>query len=76
MSESAAQEPYYTFEEWCNLPESVRAELYDGKISMMAFPTPAHQSISRELTLQIGGFLKGKPCTFFAAPIGVKLFDD
>jgi Uma2 family endonuclease len=41
---------------------------------MMSAPSVAHQAISRELLLQFGNFLKGKPCQVFAAPFDVRLF--
>jgi Uma2 family endonuclease len=34
----------------------------------------AHQAISGEVFLQIGNFLRGKPCRVFAAPLDVRLF--
>ena len=67
---------YYSFKEWSNLPNEIRTELYDGKIVMMSIPTPAHQMVSLRLALQVGGFLGGKPCEFFLAPIGVRLFEN
>jgi Uma2 family endonuclease len=40
----------------------------------MAAPSVSHQRISRELIIQIGNFLRGKPCEVFAAPFDVRLF--
>jgi len=67
---------YYSFENWCSLPNELRTELYDGKVSLMSMPSPAHQMLSLRLTLQVGSMLAGKSCQFFHAPIGVKLFSD
>jgi Uma2 family endonuclease len=41
---------------------------------MMPSPARIHQKISRELILQFGNFLKGKPCELYAAPFDVRLF--
>jgi Uma2 family endonuclease len=54
--------------------ESLRAEIIDGEIYMMAPPTRFHQDISGELHGQLWAFLKGKPCKVYPAPFGVRLF--
>ncbi|GHV32479.1 hypothetical protein FACS18949_03510 [Clostridia bacterium] len=64
---------YNAYEEYLALPEDVRAEFVNSRIIMMAQPTVVHQRIQRQLTLQLGGFLHGKHCELFTAPIGVHL---
>ena len=67
----------YTFADILEWPEDVRVELIDGEIYMMSPPpTTKHQEISMELSLQIGGYLKGKSCKVFHAPFGVRLFEE
>lgn len=56
--------------------ESERIELIDGKPYMMAPPKRMHQQISMELSRQFSNFLDGKPCKVFAAPFGVRPFEE
>jgi len=63
----------YTVEEYHTWSEDFRAELYDGELVVMEQPTRKHQGISRNLILQLGNFLKGKPCKLYHAPFGVRL---
>ena len=49
-------------------------ELIDGRIYMMAAPSVSHQRISREISLLLGGYLRGKACEMFVAPTDVVLF--
>ncbi|GHV88469.1 hypothetical protein AGMMS50267_08290 [Spirochaetia bacterium] len=65
---------YYTYADFLEWDESIRAEIIDGDIYMMATPLTEHQRILGELFLIIGNFLKGKPCRAFPAPFGVRLF--
>ena len=67
-------ERYYTFEDWLSWDESVRAEIIDGELVMMAPPVQKHQGVLGELHGQLWQFLKGKPCKVFPAPFGVRLF--
>jgi Uma2 family endonuclease len=67
-------EQYYTYADWLEFDEGVRAEIIDGVFYAMAPPSTVHQDIHRELFLQLGGFLKGKPCKVYSAPFGVRLF--
>jgi Uma2 family endonuclease len=64
----------YTYADMLEWDESIRAEIFDGEVYMMPPPARVHQEISRELLLQFGNFLKGKPCKVYAAPFGVRLF--
>lgn len=71
------QEKSYTYEDILNWPEDERVELIDGEPYMMApAPSPDHQSISWELVLQIGNYLKGKKCRAYHAPFDVRLFEE
>ena len=72
----ALKERYYTYEEWLSWDESVRAELYDGILVMLAQPSQRHQRILSELNGQLWQYLKGKPCEVYPAPFGVRLFEN
>jgi Uma2 family endonuclease len=65
---------YYTYADYLAWDTAERYEIIDGEAYMMSAPTVPHQTISRELLLQFGNFLKGKPCQVFAAPLDVRLF--
>jgi Uma2 family endonuclease len=68
------EDQYYTYAEWLEFDETIQAELIDGALYMMAPPATNHQDIHRELFLQLGNFLKGKPCKVYSAPFAVRLF--
>ena len=57
-----SQEQYYSYEEYINIDDENRYELTNGKLYMMSSPSNVHQSISTELLIQIGTFLRGKTC--------------
>ncbi|MDR2661586.1 MAG: Uma2 family endonuclease [Treponema sp.] len=65
---------YYTYADYLSWDTDKRYELINGEAYMMAAPSVAHQTISRELLGQFWNFLKGKPCEVFAAPLDVRLF--
>ncbi|MDR1305972.1 MAG: Uma2 family endonuclease [Treponema sp.] len=65
---------HYTYAEYLSWDTDKRCELINGEAWMMAAPSVAHQTISRELLGQFWNFLKGKPCEVFAAPLDVRLF--
>jgi Uma2 family endonuclease len=50
-----------------------RVEIIKGKVLKLAAPNVGHQNISLNLTLQIGIYLKHKPCQLFVAPFDVRL---
>lgn len=62
-----------TLSDWEALGEDVRAELIDGEIYNMAGPSANHQAILMFLSLEIGTYLRGKPCRVFPAPFDVYL---
>ncbi|RKO61884.1 Uma2 family endonuclease [Caldibacillus debilis] len=66
-----------TYKEYATWPEGKRCEVLDGKIiSMAPSPTPEHQSVSIQLSIEFGSYLRGKDCSVLAAPIDVYLFED
>ncbi|GHV91508.1 hypothetical protein AGMMS50268_20110 [Spirochaetia bacterium] len=65
---------YYTYADLLEWDDTIRAEIIDGELYMMATPSTEHQRISREIFTPISVFLKGKPCEVFPAPFGVRLF--
>jgi len=65
---------YYTYNDFLEWDEDVRAELLDGEIVMMAPPFRAHQGVVTELLFQIKSYLKGKKCKVYPAPFAVRLF--
>ncbi|MDR1277242.1 MAG: Uma2 family endonuclease [Treponema sp.] len=64
----------YTYADYLAWDTDKRYEIINGEAYMMAAPSVAHQAVSRELLLQFGNFLKGKPCQVFTAPFDVRLF--
>jgi Uma2 family endonuclease len=64
----------YSYADYCTWPESEQWEIINGiAYNMTPSPSLQHQQISRELTIAIGTFLKGKPCKLFTAPFDVRL---
>ena len=70
-----AENRRYTFADCLNWPESDRVELIDGEIYLMTPPVRKHQKISVELLRQLANYLDGKSCEVYAAPFGVRLFE-
>jgi Uma2 family endonuclease len=79
MSDAARNMPdeghftYADYKAW-ELKEGERFELIDGTAYAMAAPNDFHQAILTELVLQIGGYVRGKPCKVRPAPYDVRLF--
>jgi len=69
-------EQTYTYADYLTWRFDEAVELLRGKISLMS-PAPNfnHQSISRNLLVEIGYYLKNKPCKVFSAPFDVRLYD-
>ena len=63
----------YTYADYLKFPNYERWEIIDGIPYMQAAPTWQHQSISRELMLQFGGYLSNSQCQVFAAPFDLRL---
>lgn len=66
-----------TLEQYEALPESRRAEVFDGVVYDMASPSQIHQALSMELSNILYNYIKSKkgPCQVFSAPFDVKLSD-
>ena len=66
-----------TLEQYENLPEDKRVEVFDGVVYDMASPSQIHQTISMELSNIIYNYIKRKKgsCQLFTAPFDVKLSD-
>jgi Uma2 family endonuclease len=80
MSDAARKIPdeerlftYTDYKTW-ELDKGERFELIDGIAYAMAAPNDFHQAILTELVLQIGNYLRGKPCKLRPAPYDVRLF--
>ena len=75
MSALQAQQELITLEQYENLPENIRAEVFEGQIYYMASPSQIHQTILTELLVSIRSYLKkkGSNCQVFPAPFDVKL---
>lgn len=67
-----------TLEQYENLPESRRAEVFDGFVYDMASPSQIHQTLSMELSNILYNYMKNKKksCQVFSAPFDVKLSDE
>jgi Putative restriction endonuclease len=64
----------YTYADYLTWRWDQMVELIHGKIYKMSpAPTSLHQIVSRELSLQIGNYLKKKKCQMFSAPFDVRL---
>ena len=64
----------FTYNDYLNWPEDVRAEIIYGVAYMMGQPSTSHQRIIGRLFNVLSAFLKGKTCEAFIAPFGVRLF--
>ncbi|MFZ3100621.1 MAG: Uma2 family endonuclease [Desulfitobacteriaceae bacterium] len=63
----------YTYADYLKFPDDERWEIIDGIPYMQSAPTWQHQSISRELMLQFGEYLRNSKCQVFAAPFDLRL---
>jgi len=69
-------EKTYSYADYLTWRFEETVELIRGKISLMCpAPNIKHQSISRNLLVEIGYYLKNKPCKVFDAPFDVRLYD-
>ena len=77
MSVSQARQKLITLEQYENLPDNIRAEVFDGQIYYTASPSQIHQTILTELLVSIRSYLRKKDdnCQVFPAPFDVKLSD-
>ena len=63
----------YSYADYMKWQFQERVELIMGKIFPMSAPNTPHQALSRELTVAFYPYFHGKTCTYFAAPIDVRL---
>jgi Uma2 family endonuclease len=64
----------YTYADYLEWDEDVRAEIINGDVYMMSPPFTSHQRIAGRLFTKLASFLEGKACEAFIAPFGVRLF--
>ena len=70
-----AEKARYTLADCLTWDENELIEIIDGEAFMMATPSRIHQKISGELFRQLANYLEGKKCEVYAAPFGVRLFE-
>lgn len=63
----------YTYADYLTWPEGEHWEIINGTAYMQSAPSWQHQSISRELMLQFGEYLRDKTCQVFASPFDLRL---
>jgi Uma2 family endonuclease len=69
-----APDERFTYRHYRTWPDEERWELIDGHAwAMSPAPMMRHQELSGKLFLEIGLFLKGKPCKVYDAPFDVLL---
>ena len=64
---------YADYKGW-ELAEGERWEVIRGEAFAMSTPGKRHQTASWEISGQLYGYLRGKPCRAFSAPYDVRLF--
>ena len=66
-----------TLKQYEELPDDIRAEVFEGQIFYMSSPSQNYQMISMELSTVINSYIKSKKgdCRVFHAPFDVKLDD-
>ncbi|MDE6974972.1 MAG: Uma2 family endonuclease [Lachnospiraceae bacterium] len=67
-----------TLEQYETLPDTRRAEVFDGVVYDIASPSQIHQMLSMELSNTLYNYFKRKKesCQVFSAPFDVKLSDE
>lgn len=73
MGQPLLKSAEFTYADYRAWPEDERWELIDGEAYAMAGSTLAHQTVVGELFIEIGSFLRGKPCRVFVAPFDIRL---
>lgn len=64
----------YTYADYLTWRFTEYVELIKGRVlRRMSAPTSAHQQVAANFTIEIGRYLKGKPCRIFPAPFDVRL---
>jgi Uma2 family endonuclease len=64
----------YTYADYLEWDEDVRAEILNDVVYMMSPPLTIHQRIAGRLYIKIASFLEGKTCEAFIASFRVRLF--
>ena len=72
--EHVAEKTLYTYADYLEWDENVRAEIIYGTVYMKSLPLTIHQRTVGRLAWRIAEFLEGKTSEVFAAPFGVRLF--
>ena len=73
-AEKLDKDQRYTYADYLEWDEEVRAEIINGKVNIIRAPRTIHQIISMRLFQCFTRFLEDKTCEVFAAPFGVRLF--
>lgn len=74
MSKPLHQSQGHTYADYLGWDDDQRWELIDGEaVAMSPAPGLVHQAVSMALSIQVGSFLREKPCQVFAAPFDVRL---
>lgn len=73
MALAIKQDQKYTFADYESWPEDERWEIIEGVPYAMAAPSRLHQAVVAELLIQIGVYLRDKPCEIYPAPFNVRL---
>lgn len=73
LVEEPSAEYGYTYADYLTWKFEERLELFRGKIFKMGAPNTKHQQVSSNLHVEIGSYLKNKPCMVFTAPYDVRL---
>ena len=78
LNEALASDNSYTVEYLDALPETVRAEVIDGRLFYMAAPTKTHQKLLFFLGFEIGKYIRDHEgaCELLLSPFGVRLNQD
>lgn len=67
----------YTTQDYQGWNDNDRYELIHGEAFVMSpAPTPFHQKLAGDVFFQLKGYLKGKPCEPYMAPVDVYLTED
>ncbi|ATY86028.1 Uma2 family endonuclease [Kyrpidia spormannii] len=66
----------YTYEDYQTWDGEERWELIDGVPYLLPSPSTEHQEILMQLSVEIGGYLRGKACRAFAAPMDLTFSPD
>ncbi|MGI4871036.1 MAG: Uma2 family endonuclease [Janthinobacterium lividum] len=64
----------YTYADYLSWRFTEYVELIKGRmLRKMSAPTSAHQQVATNFTIEIGRYLKGRPCRVYASPFDVRL---